>query len=297
MDTSLSTPNDEVLDLCRLPPELERIIFEIAALLEPANIPTLMRIAWRVKHWVEPLLYRVIFLSSNLSIDNMHGFPVAPLDIWLEVISKKSASFVESSVSHIFLETDSEEGREQSILDVILAPRIKNLFCYDVSAPQYLPVLDGLQCLSHLTIDLRSLFAPGGIDFTAPLFRNLTHLELLDDCDGLPSDIGAGLALIPNLTHVAFNPTGGVGALHASVRTNMQLLCIVFFTFAETYPDSDDARVVCIRQTNFRADWIRGAATGEDYWALADAFIAAKHAEKVDRSLYCISDTDESWRV
>jgi hypothetical protein len=63
----------------------------------------------------------------------------------------------------------------------------------------------------------------------------------------------------------------------------MQLLCIVFFTFAETYPDSDDARVVCIRQTNFRADWIRGAATGEEYWALANAFIAAKHAEKVDR--------------
>jgi hypothetical protein len=53
MDTSISAPNDEVLDLdpCRLPPELERTIFEIAALLEPTNIPTLMRIAWRVKHW------------------------------------------------------------------------------------------------------------------------------------------------------------------------------------------------------------------------------------------------------
>jgi hypothetical protein len=110
---------------------------------------------------------------------------------------------------------------------------------------------------------------------------------LLDVCDGLPSDIGAGLALIPNLTHVAFNPIAGVGALHASVRTNMQLRCIVFFTLAETHPDSDDARVLCIRQTNFRVDWLRGAATGQDYWALADAFIAAKHAEKVDRRRCC----------
>ncbi|KAJ7909979.1 hypothetical protein B0H13DRAFT_618153 [Mycena leptocephala] len=298
MDTSISTPNDEGFDVCRLPPELERTIFEIVALLEPTNIPTLMRIAWRVKHWVEPLLYRVIFLSS-IVIHNMHGFPVAPLDIWLEAISKKSASFVESSVSHIFLDSDSADGTELSVLDVILAPRVKNLFCFDASAPRYLPVLDRLQCLSRLTIDVGPLFAPDAIDFTAPLFRNLTHLEFLDDGDGLPSDIGPGLALIPNLTHVAFNSVTDVAALHASVRTNMRLRCIVFFTLSETHLDSDDTRVLGIHQTNFRVDWLRGAATGEDYWALADAFIAAKHAGKVDRSLYSISDTDEpeSWRI
>ncbi|KAJ7739337.1 hypothetical protein B0H16DRAFT_1694525 [Mycena metata] len=33
-----------------LPPELERIIFEMAALLRPTNIPNLMRTAWRVKN-------------------------------------------------------------------------------------------------------------------------------------------------------------------------------------------------------------------------------------------------------
>jgi hypothetical protein len=99
------------------------------------------------------------------------------------------------------------------------------------------------------------------------------------------------------------------------VRTNMRLRCIVFFTLSETHLDSDDTRVLGIHQTNFRVDWLRGAATGEDYWALADAFIAAKHAGKVDRrrcrfrcglnshkfigSLYSIFDTDESesWRI
>ncbi|KAJ7131272.1 hypothetical protein C8R44DRAFT_871785 [Mycena epipterygia] len=37
--------------------ELERKIFELAALSRPKAIPTLMRVAWRVKLWVEPLLY------------------------------------------------------------------------------------------------------------------------------------------------------------------------------------------------------------------------------------------------
>jgi hypothetical protein len=242
----------------------------------------------------------------------MQGFPVVPLDILLAVISKKSASFVESSFSHIFVE---EDEIELSILDAILAPRVKNLFFFGNPTPECLPMLDRLQCLDCITIDLQSLFAPGAVDFMAPLFRNLTHLELLDDCGGLPSNIGAGLALIPHLTHVAFNPIGGIAALHASVRTNMRLRCIVFFTLAKTHPDSDDARFLCIQQTNFRVDWLRGAATGEDYWMLADAFIAAKQAGKVDRrrcsfrcglhshtfigSLYSISDTDylESWRI
>ncbi|KAJ6505111.1 hypothetical protein C8R45DRAFT_544408 [Mycena sanguinolenta] len=48
-----------------LPPELERRIFEIAALACPVRIPTLMLVARRVKFLVEPLLYRVVFLKDS----------------------------------------------------------------------------------------------------------------------------------------------------------------------------------------------------------------------------------------
>jgi hypothetical protein len=34
-----------------LPPELERVVFEISALSRPIDIPNLMLIAWRVKEW------------------------------------------------------------------------------------------------------------------------------------------------------------------------------------------------------------------------------------------------------
>jgi hypothetical protein len=35
----------------RLPYELERVIFEIAAVSRPTSIPNLMLTAWRVKDW------------------------------------------------------------------------------------------------------------------------------------------------------------------------------------------------------------------------------------------------------
>ncbi|KAK7026386.1 hypothetical protein R3P38DRAFT_2949538 [Favolaschia claudopus] len=54
-------------------------------------------------------------------------------------------------------------------------------------------------------------------------------------------------------------------------------------------PRSADDRFVVLRQIRWFEDWLRGAIIGEDYWALADRFIAAKRAGKVDRSCYHIS--------
>jgi hypothetical protein len=39
-----------------LPLELERKIFEVAALFRPVTIPAMMRVAWRVKLWRGELL-------------------------------------------------------------------------------------------------------------------------------------------------------------------------------------------------------------------------------------------------
>ncbi|KAJ7121829.1 hypothetical protein C8R43DRAFT_1136349 [Mycena crocata] len=53
-----------VLGLPVLPVELEREIFEIAAHSRPRSVPTLVLVASRVKVWVEPFLYRTIFLDA-----------------------------------------------------------------------------------------------------------------------------------------------------------------------------------------------------------------------------------------
>ncbi|KAJ6538362.1 hypothetical protein DFH09DRAFT_1398713 [Mycena vulgaris] len=54
-----------------LPPDLERSIFELAALrTHRVTIPKLMRVAWRVKHWLEPLLYHTLVFGTADPIDD-----------------------------------------------------------------------------------------------------------------------------------------------------------------------------------------------------------------------------------
>ncbi|TFK64279.1 hypothetical protein BDN72DRAFT_278450 [Pluteus cervinus] len=50
--------------LPRLPVELERAIFEDAARLSRQSIPLFMRVAHRVKEWLEPLLYSVVIVHQ-----------------------------------------------------------------------------------------------------------------------------------------------------------------------------------------------------------------------------------------
>ncbi|KAF8212858.1 hypothetical protein K438DRAFT_1805181, partial [Mycena galopus ATCC 62051] len=229
-----SATHVHALDEPSLPSELECIIFEIAALLRPQTIPSLMLIAQRVKHWVEPLLYRVLILSTNKGI-NTHGFPCIPIDVLRSAIARKPPPFFES--------------------------------CR----------------LCHLAIQVIPLFAPHSIEFTAPIFRNVTHLHLSDSGGRkLPGDIGARLALAPALTHISCSCRAGVAALHARIRTAATLQCIVVFTFARRVKIHDPHDV------RFMGSWLQAAATGHDYWALADAFIAAKRAGRVDGAQYHI---------
>ncbi|KAJ7339007.1 hypothetical protein DFH08DRAFT_964061 [Mycena albidolilacea] len=74
---------------------------------------------------------------------------------------------------------------------------------------------------------------------------------------------------------------------HAAISADTRLHCIVFLgsqpAVADTSPLSMDSRFVCVQQTlDYRLDWLQGAVSGEDYWALADAFIAARRAGKAD---------------
>ncbi|KAJ7653630.1 hypothetical protein DFH06DRAFT_523853 [Mycena polygramma] len=277
----------------RLPPELECAIFELAALSRPSIIPTLVRIARRVKQWVEPILYRVVVLPGSRPQRQMDGFPPIPLDILLAIIAKRP-SFVASAVKHIFL----QNGRRPLLrakLEIILAScsSISSLFVHCSVPAESLPSLDKLETLHRLAADLDFPFSPSPINFDQPFLRNVTHLELLgsyNDSD-LPADLGIGLSLLPHLTHAAFNAVAeAVPGLHAIVRTNTHLQCIVFFTEEGVKPDLEDERFVGIGQTDFRLDWIRGATGGNDYWVLAETFIAAKRAGRISRSLYWILD-------
>ncbi|KAJ7912448.1 hypothetical protein B0H13DRAFT_2660086 [Mycena leptocephala] len=72
-----------------LPLELECRIFETAALSRPVSIPAMMHVAWRVKHWLEPLLYRTLaFTDSKRLLD---GFPFLNQGIFERLVRTKPA--------------------------------------------------------------------------------------------------------------------------------------------------------------------------------------------------------------
>ncbi|KAJ6566090.1 hypothetical protein B0H19DRAFT_1066440 [Mycena capillaripes] len=273
------------LDEPRLPPELEREIFETAAVSCPTSIPTLMLIAERVKEWVELLLYRVVMVTSFRG--RVGGFSDIPLDILLRAIAMKPP-FLGSNF------TFSGGATTESSVGAILAAcsAVTHLSSLRL-VPSHLNSLASLRSLSHLTVIIQTLF-PRNIDFTHPLFRNATHLELLDYpfSQNTARALCIGLSLIPNLTHFAFYDESLCIHLRPFLGTTLgQLHCIItrsesYYTEEAVHRLSHDERFVCIVPTNFNFldGWVRSPGGGEDYWAIVEAFIAARRAGKVDRS-------------
>ncbi|KAJ7724636.1 hypothetical protein B0H16DRAFT_1242621, partial [Mycena metata] len=187
----------------RLPPELERAIFEISALSHLPGIPTLMRVAWRVKEWVEPLMYRVVMVSGA-SPRKMLGFPIFREYILPLVVENKPSEFFQDNVKHLFLESAPDQAATEALLTA--CSHIISLVLLMRDPSPYMSLLASMRCLQRLSVEVEALFPGRDIDFIHPLFRNVTHLEIFHHFQ--PSQMAEfypGLALVPNLTHVAFH--------------------------------------------------------------------------------------------
>ncbi|KAF7341679.1 hypothetical protein MSAN_02066200 [Mycena sanguinolenta] len=283
----------------RLPPELERVIFETAASEWPPMIPTTMLVAWRVKHWIEPLLYRLVHVSSALTQRRI--FPVVPVDVLLKAIENQQSSLLEA-VEYLFLQ-DIPASHSSMILGTIFSacPRITHLFSM-VPLRSNLYTLSSIDCLRHLAFDALAPLSAEHFDFTHPLFRNVTHLQLLQRGYGGTSRYSS-LSAIPNLTHIAFNSATLAVRLRTLLETLPRLQCIVVLSAIQTWDRArdlhrlepqaaSDERFVHIEQNDFHADWYNSAMGGSNFWDLAEEFLAVRRAGKVPRSMYSISDTD-----
>ncbi|KAJ7844956.1 hypothetical protein B0H13DRAFT_2676067 [Mycena leptocephala] len=85
-------------------------------------------------------------------------------------------------LEHLFLQDVPVQAYRASFVDRIIraCPRITDLF---ISPPLAVNLegLGALHRLSRLAVAAKSLFSPNSMDFTHPLFRNVTHLELIDE--------------------------------------------------------------------------------------------------------------------
>ncbi|KAF7346629.1 Peptidylprolyl isomerase [Mycena sanguinolenta] len=284
----------------RFPPELERPIFEMAALAHRRTIPKLVLVAARVKQWVEPLLYQVIMLWP---VDqDLLGFPPLTVEVLLRVIATKSPDFLRNSVQHIYL--GQPMGRGELKIVSAACSRVVNLFHLNagISDPG---VLGCLHHLRKLGLSCEDFLGCCRTDSCRAILNNLTHLELHA---GPFDDITPYLPLLRSLTHISLNRAPHHHPLQTALCASTQLRCIIV-VFRSWQPDKRleagacellllDPRFVCVHQyTSFNQDWLRGTDTGRSYWALADAFLAAKDEGKINSSRYSVSDLDLEWQL
>ncbi|KAJ6453366.1 hypothetical protein C8R45DRAFT_1083098 [Mycena sanguinolenta] len=116
---------------------------------------------------------------------------------------------------------------------------------------------------------------------------SVTHLELMSASANVDM-VWRNMANIPNLTHLALNPDLSAQLSHHDLAGDVRLQCILFLSLGNASLDGsplwNDSRFVYIEETvDYDLNWGRGAVLGDDNWALADAFIAARRAGKIDR--------------
>ncbi|KAJ7617943.1 hypothetical protein FB45DRAFT_872389 [Roridomyces roridus] len=135
----------------------------------------------------------------------------------------------------------------------------------------YIAMLNRRARLERLTISPLAYRKLELIQFSQPLFHNLTHLEFLESYHAsLGAHIGHSLALALNNTHLAFT--------------------LPELVHARGIPDySTGNRFLMVEEKETYRNFFRGGAGRRDYWQFADEFLAAKRAGKIDHSSHLIA--------
>ncbi|KAJ7803456.1 hypothetical protein B0H14DRAFT_2888034 [Mycena olivaceomarginata] len=250
---------DSFSNSLHLPLELERTIFEIAALVYPKSIPSLI--------WWPGGSSTASTVSCHHGDQSSSKIRTASLHRW--------RCPTRGPGSHLH----SVQPCRGLVLEVpSFLRRFEQLYCLALTFHDFLA--SSLSCLG-----------------------SITHLELLGTGNN-PStgDLTAHLPLMPRLTHLSFDAVLRDWLLQTGLLATSNILILAS---AEELSQGihhldpflrDDRRFLCLdQQTDWREDRLRGVATGEDYWTLADAFIAARREGRVDRCT--LTDTDLSWRM
>ncbi|KAJ7059712.1 hypothetical protein C8F01DRAFT_217943 [Mycena amicta] len=128
------------MDGPRLPRELEREIFELAAEIHPSTVAVLLRVAHRVQEWTEPFLYRTIRVRTSQSFETFQ-----------HVLRTKPPNFLAASVRHVLFE--AREGCTDEICLEIISkcPGITHIgTTINFVGPKALAAFQTLPNLTHL---------------------------------------------------------------------------------------------------------------------------------------------------
>ncbi|KAJ7203071.1 hypothetical protein GGX14DRAFT_570331 [Mycena pura] len=254
-----------------------------------------MRVAWRVKQWVEPLLYRTLVIG----MDVMDGLPACDMQTFNRITQTKPPAFLANAVRNVML-PNLYAYQVHAILSA--CPGIENLYplyappC-NLTLPAFdVPSLRHLHCLPDDVFDLYSIDP-----FVHTMIAHITHLELLDDLRA--SDpmreipFGTRLSVLPHLTHLALSL--GHPRIWVCVQVLAECKCLRVLVVLCEQKWQEEARhaglevlasdvrgvMMPFSLRNSVKDWQPGILTGNDYWARAEALIAMRISGEVDREL------------
>ncbi|KAJ7471125.1 hypothetical protein FB451DRAFT_1399869 [Mycena latifolia] len=269
----------------RLPLELERHILELAASLYPRCISALLLVAARVKNWIDPLRYRVLSVQWVPQPNPGSRFSVRALT---RLLAAKPPAFFHAHVRHVrfrYHHASADITRTLTICDAIA-----DLGLARIGGGTDLPALLAALPLQRLSLIVDELFPHKTLDdFAHPMFAHVTHLDVLDYCEG-GWDTWAGLTRLPALTHLSFhdaNVPRGVyeGALAHCAKLQVLVVVCSEEVLLDMHPWASaalegDMRFVMLYVDDELEDWERGARGGEDYWAVADMMVKARRAKR-----------------
>ncbi|KAK7006282.1 tyrosinase central domain-containing protein [Favolaschia claudopus] len=276
------------MDEPAFPPELEREIYEVTALKYPGSIPSLLRVARHVHSWIEPLLYRVVQVDSDMK---------ATRAISDAMKRGRTPEFFHAAVHHLALHSSSTRADVKQLLS--LCTGIRGFASMDTSIdPSMLRILAEMRHLRRMCCSLEVLFGNfDSIDLKHPVLQNLTHLDVFDHDANFWTFVGPLLRL-PSLTHLGlsrnywdtFNRDGLPVA--ASDCPALQIVLFQWPVGIESQAHYDsikeprryDLPIVIGLYDDYWGDWEDEARGLLTFWAEADDFVLRRRAGEIEGS-------------
>ncbi|KAF8647505.1 hypothetical protein AX16_006661 [Volvariella volvacea WC 439] len=185
MNKNASNTDLTVLIEPRLPQELERIIFEIAAHDDRNRaLPMLMRVARRVRDWLQAIVYDSIVLNdpsfyttSRSPLHHPPRFPSGPQTLYVRnLLVVRTFNKVESEPEWGDFLPQCHNLQDLAIWTDIV-PDTLSLLTSTIQSPLRTVRPCGLL---RLSVSLANLFPGGLADFNHEIFKSITHLEVLE---------------------------------------------------------------------------------------------------------------------
>ncbi|KAF7304494.1 hypothetical protein HMN09_00851800 [Mycena chlorophos] len=188
-----------------LPLELEHRIFYAAAYSAPYEALNLMLVAWRVKQWVEPLLYRNLVIGGRLA-SSSQAIPLFypdPASARWQMLQSKPTDFLSTAVENLMLLCVKEPSFSR--IPALLSG-VRNLVVLTVEPVH--GALDAFRRLERLDCNYFGHLFDCGSQTNVRIAENptlawLTHLEMGTESALENFAVWSEILRLPSLTHLA----------------------------------------------------------------------------------------------